>query len=378
MNIGITCYPTHGGSGVVATELGKLLAEKGHHVHFITDHIPFRLGRFHRNIYYHKVEVSDYPVFRYPPYSLALSSRLAQVAREHKLDLLHVHYALPHAVAAYLAKQMVGDHLKIITTLHGTDITVLGHDPSLKDLLRFAIDQSDAVTAVSQSLIDDTYKLIGPKKIIQLVYNFIDKREYFPRDLLEHRLKFAEPHEKLLLHISNFRPVKRTRDVIEIFAKVREIVPCRLLLVGDGPDCCAIQSMAREMGLTDYIHFLGKQDEVAEIICLADVMLLPSETESFGLVALEGMACGVPTVATRVGGIPEVVIHGETGFLSNVGNTEEMAKYVIQICNDGNLRKKLASACLDRALHVFCSDDITDQYERIYHNVMLASSQSKA
>jgi N-acetyl-alpha-D-glucosaminyl L-malate synthase BshA len=378
LNIGITCYPTHGGSGVVATELGKLLAEKGHQVHFITDHIPFRLGRFHRNIYYHKVEVSDYPVFRYPPYSLALSSRLAQVATEHRLDLLHVHYALPHAVAAYLAKKMVGDHLKIVTTLHGTDITVLGHDPSLKDLLRFAIDQSDAVTAVSQSLIDDTYKLIGPKKEIELVHNFIDKREYFPRNTEHVRLNFAEPDEKLLLHISNFRPVKRTRDVIEIFAKVRESVPSRLLLVGDGPDLCAIQCMAREMGLSEYIHFLGKQDEVSEIISLADVMLLPSETESFGLVALEGMACGVPTVATRVGGIPEVVVHGETGFLSNLGNVDEMAKYVIQICRDDELRQKLSAACIDRALHFFCSDDITVQYEQIYQNVLCPSSQPTA
>jgi N-acetyl-alpha-D-glucosaminyl L-malate synthase BshA len=370
LKIGITCYPTHGGSGVIAAELGKMLADKGHSVHFITDHIPFRLGKFHRNIFYHKVEVYDYPVFRHPPYDLALSSHLAQVAVAHSLDVLHVHYALPHAVAAYLAKQMVGDRLKVVTTLHGTDITVLGHDPSLRDLIRFAIEKSDAVTAVSKNLIDLTNQLIGADKEIKLVYNFIDKRQYFPQSLPEIRHTFAEPEEKLLIHISNFRPVKRTMDVIDIFAKVRADIPSKLILVGEGPDWCAVHDQVKRMGLAPHVHFLGKQDEVSQLISLADVTLLPSETESFGLVALEAMACGVPTVGTNAGGLPEVVVHGETGYLTDIGDVSRMAMYVIDLLKDNELHQRLSEAGLQRASHYFCSDDITAQYEQIYRSVL--------
>src|SRR5690554_5101723 len=292
LKIGITCYPSLGGSGVVATELGKLLAEKGHQVHFITHNMPFRLGQYQKNIFYHEVEVNDYSVFRYPPYDLSLASKQAQVAKMQELDILHVHYAVPHAICAYLAKQMVGDHLKIVTTLHGTDITVLAQDPSLSDLIRLGINESDAVTAVSNDLIHETRQALGIEKPIDLVYNFVDKRVYYPRGCNILRSEYAEPGEKILMHISNFRPVKRVSDVIDIFARVNEKIPSRLLLVGEGTDLPKICTKVKELGLQNRVSFLGKQDEVAQIISLADVMLLPSEKESFGLVALEAMACG--------------------------------------------------------------------------------------
>lgn len=373
MKIGITCYPTHGGSGVVATELGKLMADRGHLVHFVTDHIPFRLGKFHRNIFYHKVEVNDYPVFRYPPYDLALASRLAQVIKTFDLDVLHVHYALPHAVAAYMAKQMVGDRVKIVTTLHGTDITVLGHDASLRDLIRFIIEKSDYVTAVSNNLIEETKKLIAPNKHIELVYNFVDPKQYFPRPKGDIRHTFADSDEKILIHISNFRPVKRTKDVIDIFYRVHQKVRSKLLLVGDGPDWCSVREKVERLGLTEHVHFLGKLDDVSEVVCASDVMLLPSEYESFGLVALEAMSCGVPTVATNVGGVPEVILHGKTGFLAEVGDIEKMAEYSIQILQNDILKEQLTAQCIQRANEAFHYDEITDQYERIYRNVFRTS-----
>lgn len=371
LKIGITCYPSLGGSGVVATELGKLLAEKGHQVHFITHSIPFRLGAFQKNIFYHEVEVNDYYVFRYPPYDLSLASKMAQVAQMQQLDILHVHYAVPHAVCAFLAKQMVGDHpLKVVTTLHGTDITVLAQDESLKDLIRLAINQSDAVTAVSKDLIRETHELLEITKDIDLTYNFVDKRVYYPRDVANLRKEFAFPHEKILMHISNFRPVKRVGDVVDIFAKVNERIPSRLLLVGEGPDLPKIQCKIRSMGLEERVIFLGKQDDVAQVISLADLLLLPSEKESFGLVALEAMACGVPTVGSLAGGIPELVTHGETGFLAEIGQTEEMAAYATKLLSDEKLTEQFKQNCLDRARNVFCNDLITAQYEQIYYRVL--------
>lgn len=370
LKIGITCYPTLGGSGVVATELGKLLAERGHEIHFITHSIPFRLGKFHKNIFFHEVEVNDYYVFRYPPYDLSLASKMAQVSQMQQLDLLHVHYAVPHAVCAYLAKQMTGNGLKTVTTLHGTDITVLGHDESLKDLIRLAIHQSDAVTAVSNDLIEETRKLLDIVTPIDLTYNFVDKRVYYPREVASLRSDFAAPHEKIVMHISNFRPVKRVSDVVDIFAKVSERLPSKLLLVGEGPELTKIQCRIKNIGLENKVHFLGKQEDVAQVISLADVLLLPSEKESFGLVALEAMACGVPTVGTDAGGIPELVKHGETGFLSPIGDVEDMARNAERLLTDERLHEQFRKACLYRATHEFCNDAITEQYEAIYYRVL--------
>jgi N-acetyl-alpha-D-glucosaminyl L-malate synthase BshA len=370
LKIGITCYPTLGGSGVVATELGKLLAEKGHEVHFITHSMPFRLGKFDKNIFYHEVEVSDYYVFRYPPYDLSLASKLAQVAQMNQLDLLHVHYAIPHAVCALLAKQMVGSGLKVVTTLHGTDITVLGQDQSISDLIRYAINESDAVTAVSKDLIEETRTLLDINRPIDLAYNFIDKREYYPRNVQKLRLEFARPDEKILIHISNFRPVKRVQDVVDIFAQVAKKIPSRLIFVGEGPELCKIIAKVKELGLTDRVAFCGKQDDVAQIISLADVNLLPSEKESFGLVALEAMACGVPTVASNAGGIPELITHGESGYLAEIGDTETMVKYTLKLLTDRELYARMVEACQYRARFTFCNDLIRKQYEEIYYRVL--------
>lgn len=351
LKIGITCYPTLGGSGVVATELGKLLAEKGHEVHFITHSMPFRLGKFHRNIYYHEVEVSDYYVFRYPPYDLSLASKLAQVAQMQKLDLLHVHYAIPHAVCALLAKQMVGPDLKVVTTLHGTDITVLAQDQSISDLIRYAINESDAVTAVSNDLIAETRETLDISRDIDLTYNFVDKRVYYPRDVKSLRKEFARDDEKILLHISNFRPVKRVTDVVDIFKRVSEKIPSRLLFVGEGPELSKVISYVKELGLSDRVNFCGKQDDVAQLISLGDVMLLPSEKESFGLVALEAMACGVPTVGSIAGGIPELVTHGETGFLAEIGDTEKMADYAVELLSDPQEYEKIVGRMSEPCPH---------------------------
>jgi len=370
LKIGITCYPTLGGSGVVATELGKLLAERGHEIHFITHSIPFRLGHFNKNIFFHEVEVNDYYVFRYPPYDLSLASKMAQVAKMQQLDLLHVHYAVPHAVCAYLAKQMCDNQLKTVTTLHGTDITVLAQDESLKDLIRLAIHQSDAVTAVSQDLINETRGLLDIASPIDLTYNFVDKRVYYPRESSALRADYAAPHEKVLMHISNFRPVKRVHDVVDIFARVSQELPAKLLLVGEGPELSKIQCYIRSLGLEDRVHFLGKQEDVAQVISMADVLLLPSEKESFGLVALEAMACGVPTIGSTAGGIPELVTSGETGFLSPIGDVEDMASNAIMLLRDDRLHEKVKQACIQRARHEFCNDSITTLYEQIYYRVL--------
>lgn len=370
MNIGITCYPSLGGSGVVATELGKLLAERGHNVHFITSGMPFRLGQFHPNIFYHEVEVNHYDVFKYPPYDLTLANRMAQVAINEKLDLLHVHYAVPHALCAYLAKQMVGEGLKIVTTLHGTDITVLGYDGGLSDMIRFGIEQSDLVTAVSRDLIRETRELLQVQKEIELVYNFVDKRRYFHKDVGELKRKFAPNGEKILMHISNFRPVKRVHDVIEVFHLVRQQMPAKLLLIGEGPDLSAIRKLVCERGLGPDVFYLGKQEDVAEVISLADVMLLTSEKESFGLVALEAMACGVPVVATKIGGLPEVVLDGKCGFLCEIGDVEAMAQRTLTLFGDEALYQAFSRASVERSCQTFCQDKIVSQYEQLYYRLL--------
>jgi N-acetyl-alpha-D-glucosaminyl L-malate synthase BshA len=311
LKIGITCYPSVGGSGVIATELGKLLAEKGHKVHFITSSVPFRLKKRHPNITHHQVEVSDYAVFQYPPYDIALASRMAEVAEIEKLDILHVHYAIPHAVCAILAKQMGTVPFKVVTTLHGTDITVLGSDPSLTDAIRFGIEKSDAVTAVSNALIRQTEVQIKPDKAIHTVYNFVDenvyKRNYLPTLKEEYNIK---PNEKVLIHVSNFRAVKRVEDVVRMFAKVAKRIPAKLLLVGDGPEIKKVYKLIEELNISKQVIFVGKQEKVEDFYSISDLMLLLSEKESFGLVALEAMACGVPCIGTNVGGIPEVIKDG--------------------------------------------------------------------
>ncbi|EJL40886.1 glycosyl transferase [Brevibacillus agri] len=370
MKIGITCYPSLGGSGVVATELGKLLAERGHQVHFITGGMPFRLGAFHPNIFYHEVEVNHYDVFKYPPYDLTLANRMAQVAKTENLDLLHVHYAVPHALCAFLAKQMVGDHLKIVTTLHGTDITVLGYDSNLSDMIRFGIERSDLVTAVSKDLIRQTKELLHVEKEIVPVYNFVDKRRYYPKEVEKLKKVFAPNGEKILMHISNFRPVKRVPDVIEIFARVKEAMPARLILIGEGPEMGAVRKQIAEQNLTDDVCFLGKQEDVAEVLSMADLMLLPSEKESFGLVALEAMACGVPVVATVAGGIPEVVVDGVNGFLRPIGDVEGMSQAAIRLLQDEALYREFSANSIERSCKTFCHETIASQYEALYTKLL--------
>lgn len=367
LKIGITCYPTVGGSGVIATELGKLLAEKGHEIHFISSSMPFRLNKVYSNIYYHEVQVNQYSVFQYPPYDLALASKMAEVAKREKLDLLHVHYAIPHAVCAYLAKKMTGDELKIVTTLHGTDITVLGYDPSLNDMIRFGIEGSDVVTAVSESLVQQTYDLLQPEKAIQTVYNFIDERVYYKKDKSDLKEQYGIlPEEKVVIHVSNFRKVKRVEDVIQSFYRIQKKVASKLLLVGDGPEISVVCKMVRDLGITDKVLFLGKQENVEDLLSISDLKLLLSEKESFGLVLLEAMACGVPSIGTNIGGIPEVIEHGVTGFLSEVGEVEHIAEQAISILIDPDLHKRFSENSIQRVKDHFSSRYIVEQYEDLY------------
>lgn len=371
LKIGITCYPTVGGSGVIATELGKLLAERGHEIHFITSSVPFRLNKVYPNIYFHEVQVNQYSVFQYPPYDLALASKMAEVIKREGLDILHVHYAIPHAVCACLAKQMVDNQVKVVTTLHGTDITVLGNDLSLIDIIRFGIENSDAVTAVSNKLVEQTQELIEPKQEIQTVYNFVDERIYRKTDM--HILKEEygiKEDEKVVIHISNFRKVKRVEDVVKAFALIHKEVPSKLLLVGDGPEITKVCRLIDELGLRDQVLTLGKQDNVAELLSISDVKLLLSEMESFGLVLLEAMACGVPCVGTRIGGIPEVIDDGETGYLCDLGDVEDIAAKSLSILKDELLHQKMADASIKKVREAFHSDVIVEQYEQIYDELV--------
>ncbi|MGM0873968.1 MAG: N-acetyl-alpha-D-glucosaminyl L-malate synthase BshA [Bacillota bacterium] len=371
LKIGITCYPSVGGSGVVATELGKLLAERGHEIHFITSSLPFRLNKVYCNITFHEVEVNHYSVFKYPPYDLALASKMAEVAKREQLDLLHVHYAIPHAISAILAKQMVNNDLKIVTTLHGTDITVLGYDQSLTDLIRFGIESSDKVTAVSNSLVDQTYELIQPKKPIETVYNFIDDRVYNKKDATHLKREYGiHEDEKVIIHVSNFRKVKRAQDVVYSFQLIQRKINAKLLLVGDGPEMTFVSKLVRELGLADKVLFLGKQDNLDELYSLSDLMLLLSEKESFGLVLLEAMACGVPCIGTNTGGIPEVIVEGKTGYLCEVGDIEQISYCAIQLLSNEELHKKMSDHAKYTARHAFHSDIIVSQYESIYYDLI--------
>ncbi|MFZ0475919.1 MAG: N-acetyl-alpha-D-glucosaminyl L-malate synthase BshA, partial [Halobacillus sp.] len=303
--IGITCYPTVGGSGVIATELGKLLAEKGHEIHFVASQVPFRLNRVYPNIYYHEVEVSNYPVFQHPPYDLALANKMAEVINREELDILHVHYAMPHAICAILAKQMAKRDVKIITTLHGTDITVLGIDSSLKQMIKFGIEQSDKVTAVSDSLVRQTQEQLSTDKPIEVIYNFVDEREYYQKSSFSLREDYCiKEEEKVVIHISNFRKVKRVPEVVHAFSKIAAEVPAKLLLVGDGPEYSDVHQLVKDLDLEGQVLFLGKQENVSDLLSISDLKLLLSEKESFGLVLLEAMACGVPCIGSNIGGIP--------------------------------------------------------------------------
>ncbi|WEG11339.1 N-acetyl-alpha-D-glucosaminyl L-malate synthase BshA [Pullulanibacillus sp. KACC 23026] len=371
LKIGITCYPTVGGSGVVATELGKKLADRGHEVHFITSSIPFRLDTFSRNIFFHEVEVNQYAVFRYPPYDLTLASKMAEVAVREKLDILHVHYAVPHAVCAFLAKQMVGDHLKIVTTLHGTDITVLGFDPTLKAMIRFGIENSDCVTAVSHDLVVQTKELLETEREIVPIHNFVDESIYFKRE--DNGLKEAyhiSPEEKVLTHISNFREVKRVPDVVKTFAKVREKLPAKLLLIGEGPELPRVTRLVKELGLSQDVLFLGRQENVAEILSISDLALLLSSKESFGLILLEAASCGVPAIGTYAGGIPEVVKDGYTGYLVEIGDVEAASQKAIHLLSHPELHEQMGYNALSVARNEFLSSRIVEQYEKVYEDVL--------
>ncbi|GKU80987.1 N-acetyl-alpha-D-glucosaminyl L-malate synthase BshA [Niallia sp. NCCP-28] len=371
LKIGITCYPTVGGSGVVATELGKMLAEKGHEIHFISSSLPFRLNKMYHNIYYHQVEVSQYSVFQYPPYDIALSSKMAEVIKREELDLLHVHYAIPHAVCAILAKQMSGRDVKIVTTLHGTDITVLGYDSSLTDSIRFGIEKSDAVTAVSESLRMQTYDVIQADKQIEVLYNFIDERIYHKVDSTHLRKEYGiKQDEKVVIHVSNFRSVKRVPDVVKAFHHLAKKVPAKLLLVGDGPEMRNVTKLVDELQMKNKVLFLGKQENLEELYSISDLMLLLSEKESFGLVALEAMACGVPCIGTNIGGIPEVIVDGKTGFICELGNIQEVGEKGALLLSDPKLQAEFALRSMRRVTENFRAELIVNQYEQIYERLL--------
>jgi len=371
MKIGITCYPTLGGSGVIATELGMLLAEQGHEVHFITSSMPFRLNSLHPSIFYHEAEVSNYPVFQYPPHDLALAAKMAEVIDREKIDILHVHYAMPHAISAILAKDLADYEVKIITTLHGTDITVLGIDQSFKKMIKYGIEKSDAVTAVSKSLVEQTKRKIQTDQDISVIYNFVDEKEYTKRDMTSIRDQYGiHPDDKIVIHISNFRKVKRIEDVIHTFKKINDHVQTKLLLVGDGPEISTAFELVKQLNLEDSVLFLGKQKKVSDLLSIADLKLLMSEQESFGLVLLEAMSCEVPCIGTNVGGIPEVIKHNETGFLVELGDTDRAADYAINLLSDNELLMTFSKNAKRCAREQFHSEVIVKQYTDLYQLVL--------
>ena len=370
MNIGITCYPTVGGSGAVAAELGKQLARRGHAVHFVSYRLPFRLDEFNDNIRFHEIDVTTYSLFEYPPHDLALAAKMAEVAREHHLDLFHVHYAIPHAITGFLAQEMLGAQApRLITTLHGTDVTLVGQDRSFFEITRFGIERSQGVTAVSEFLkrmTVDEFEVANP---IEAIPNFVDLSLYGPRAHRD-RSAVAGPGDQVLLHVSNFRPVKRVLDVVRIFERVNREVPSVLLMAGEGPERASAQALARRLGVADRVRFMGRQDHIEDILTMADVFLLPSELESFGLSALEAMASGVPVVGSDAGGLPEVVKHAETGFLLPVGDVEGMAARTVEILKDEEHRRCLGQAGRRRAAALFSADRIVSQYEKYYEKVL--------
>ena len=368
MNIGIVCYPTFGGSGVLATELGKALADKGHNIHFITYQQPVRLSGFHANIFYHEVRVPTYPLFDYPPYETALASTMVDVILNNDVQLLHVHYAIPHASAAYMAKQILakrGIKIPVITTLHGTDITLVGRDKTYSPVVTFSMNESDAVTAVSKNLRDETYRNFKMEKDIEVIYNFVDVKRFHRKPINAFKKVISPNGERILLHASNFRKVKRVDDVVKVFLKVNHEIPCKLLFVGDGPERPVIETMCRESSAHNDIRFLGKQEEMEDILAVSDLFILPSEYESFGLAALEAMAAEVPVISTNAGGLPEINVNDYCGFLSEVGDVEDMSNNVLKLLTDENKFAEFRKNALAQALK-FDIHTIVPQYEALY------------
>ncbi|MBL7730464.1 MAG: N-acetyl-alpha-D-glucosaminyl L-malate synthase BshA [Chitinophagaceae bacterium] len=372
MRIGIVCYPTFGGSGVLATELGKALAQKGHMVHFITYQQPVRLNSFVPNIFYHEVQVPTYPLFDYPPYETALASTMVDVIKNNDLDLLHVHYAIPHASAAYMAKQILkkeGKDIPVITTLHGTDITLVGRDKTYAPVVTFSINESDAITAVSENLRDETFKHFAITKEIEVIVNFVDVSRFSRKPIDAFKKVLAPNGEKILLHASNFRKIKRVQDVVKIFAEVRKELPAKLLFVGDGPERSTAEDLGRELGVCDDIRFVGKQEQMEDILVIADLFLLTSEYESFGLAALEAMAAGVPVISTNAGGLTEINIHGETGYVSEVGDVANMSRQALSILKDEKVLKEFKERA---AIHAsrFDIHNVVPLYEKLYEKFL--------
>ncbi|CAN5203946.1 N-acetyl-alpha-D-glucosaminyl L-malate synthase BshA [soil metagenome] len=368
MRIGIVCYPTFGGSGVLATELGKALADKGHSVHFITYQQPVRLNVFNTNIYYHEVRVPTYPLFDYPPYEIALASTMVDVIKNHNLDLLHVHYAIPHASAAYMAKMIIqksGRTIPFITTLHGTDITLVGKDKTYEPVVTFSINESDAITAVSNNLREETYKSFEITKEIEVIYNFVDVKRFNKKPIDAFRKVIAPQGEKILVHASNFRKVKRVSDVVKIFAGIRNAMPAKLLMIGDGPERSSMEVLSKTLGVHDDVRFVGKQEQIEEILLVSDLFLLPSEYESFGLAALEAMAARVPVISSNAGGLPEVNIDGETGYTANVGDVETMSRLAIEMLGDETKLEQLKEGAFRQAERYDISN-IVPLYEKLY------------
>ncbi len=373
MRIGIVCYPTFGGSGVLATELGKALAQKGHHVHFITYQQPVRLNGFIPNIFYHEVQVPTYPLFDYPPYETALASTMVDVIKNNDLDLLHVHYAIPHASAAYMAKRILekqGKQIPVVTTLHGTDITLVGRDKTYAPVVAFSINQSDGITAVSENLRDETYKVFRIEKEIQVIYNFVDVNRFSRKPIDAFKKVIAPNGERILLHASNFRKIKRVEDVVKIFHQVNQKIPSKLLFVGDGPERQTTEELSRTLGVYDNVRFVGKQEQMEDILAIADLFLLTSEYESFGLAALEAMAAGVPVVSTNAGGLGEIMIPGETGFMADVGDVETMSRQAMDILKKDEVLKKFKTHAAAHAKKYDISN-IIPQYEKLYERFLV-------
>lgn len=372
MRIGIVCYPTFGGSGVLATELGKALAQKGHHVHFITYQQPVRLNGFIPNIYYHEVQVPTYPLFDYPPYETALASTMVDVIKNNHLQLLHVHYAIPHASAAYMAKKILeadGIHIPVITTLHGTDITLVGRDKTYAPVVAFSINQSDAITAVSHNLCDETYKTFKIEKEIKVIHNFVDVQRFNRKGIDAFKRVIAPEGERILMHASNFRRIKRVQDVVKIFHAVTQKIPSKLLFVGDGPERATAEELSRKLGVFEHIRFVGKQDQMEDILAIADLFLLTSDYESFGLAALEAMAAGVPVISTNAGGLPEINVEGKTGFMGDVGDVETMSQKAIYILEDEDRLQEFKTAATEHAKG-FDIHNIVPLYEQLYETFL--------
>ncbi len=370
MKIGITCYPSYGGSGVVATELGKFLSGRGHEVHFITSSVPFRLHSFKGQIYFHEVKVVTYPLFEHQPYALNLAAKMSEVITYNKLDILHVHYAIPHAISAYLAKEITDRDVKIVTTLHGTDISVVGNDPGFLPVTKFGIEQSDGVTAVSNALYKMTLDELDVKNNIEVIHNFIDPDVFKRNENSELKKKIAPNNEKILVHISNFRPVKRIDEIIKLFANIVRQIPCKLMLIGDGPERGKAEKTCRDLNICDHTVFLGKQNAIPDYLSVADLLICASANESFGMTILEAMSCGVPVVAYEVGGIPEIIQHGNQGYMIPDLHTELFVNACVKILRDDKLHKEMSLSGIDRAGNYFSADTIVTKYENYYEKIL--------